>query len=225
MRDNTLIQVKVNPFPHTCPSVERKETLKIVKSRWCADVMLDWVRDNPCIDPTALIKKIHECRFGVPGSGSVDLGWSFGVDNGVDLVSSYRPCPLRVELACGWPFSPAPTPVSSSPAEAEIRLPVRPAASETRGGREERSPERSARRSREARWRFGGRQPLHCSTDGAVEGSRAISIGIDLGEKQGSEVRTDPTCKDLGPHGRAFDGRKCRREVISEHSVEVGGEN
>jgi hypothetical protein len=24
MRDSTLIQVKVNPFPHTCPSVERK---------------------------------------------------------------------------------------------------------------------------------------------------------------------------------------------------------
>jgi hypothetical protein len=47
MRDSTLIQVKVNPFPHTCPSVERKETLKIAKSRWCADVMLEWVRDNP----------------------------------------------------------------------------------------------------------------------------------------------------------------------------------
>eukprot|EP00267_Zea_mays_P048829 XP_020401441.1 forkhead box protein L2-like [Zea mays] len=46
---------------------------------------------------------------------------------------------------------------------AEIRLPVRPAASETCGGRGERSPERSARRSREARRRFGGRLPLHCS--------------------------------------------------------------
>ncbi|XP_035817447.1 uncharacterized protein [Zea mays] len=64
MRDSTLIQVKVNPFPHTCPSVERKETLKIAKSRWCADVMLDWVRDNPCIGPTALIKKIHE-KYGM----------------------------------------------------------------------------------------------------------------------------------------------------------------
>eukprot|EP00267_Zea_mays_P051604 XP_020404572.1 uncharacterized protein LOC109944281 [Zea mays] len=63
MRDRTLIQVKVNPFPHTCPSVERKETLKIAKSR-CADVMLDWVRDNPCIGPTTLIKKIHE-KYGM----------------------------------------------------------------------------------------------------------------------------------------------------------------
>jgi hypothetical protein len=68
---------------------------------------------------------------------------------------------------------------------------------------------------RMARWRGAARWSLE----------RAISIGIDLGEKQGSEVRTGPTCKDLGPYGRAFDGRKCRREVISEHSVEVGGEN
>jgi hypothetical protein len=50
--------------------------------------------------------------------------------------------------------------------------------------------------------------------------SRAILI---WGRSRG--VRTGPTCKDLGPHGRAFDGRKCRREVISEQSVEVGGEN
>jgi hypothetical protein len=54
----------VNPFSHTCPSVERKETLKIAKSRWCADVMLDWVRDNSCIGPTSLIKKIHE-KYGM----------------------------------------------------------------------------------------------------------------------------------------------------------------
>jgi hypothetical protein len=51
-----------------------------------------------------------ECRFGV------DLGWSFGVDLVSMLVSSYRPHPLRVELACGWPFPTAPTPASSSPA-------------------------------------------------------------------------------------------------------------
>jgi hypothetical protein len=40
MRNSTAIQVKVNPFPHTCPSAERKETQKAAKSRWCADVML-----------------------------------------------------------------------------------------------------------------------------------------------------------------------------------------
>jgi hypothetical protein len=87
----------------------------------------------------------------------------------------------------------------------EIRLPVRPTASETRGGRGERSPERSARRSREARWRGAARWSLEagaCDFDWDRFGGEA-------------EVRTGPTCKDLGPHGRAFDGRKCRREVIS----------
>ena len=67
MRNSTLVQVKVNRWPHTCPSTERKETLKVAKSRWCAEVMADWVRDNPCIGPTALIKKIHEkFRMNVP---------------------------------------------------------------------------------------------------------------------------------------------------------------
>jgi hypothetical protein len=36
MQNNTVIQVKVKPFPHTCPSAERKETQKAAKSRWCA---------------------------------------------------------------------------------------------------------------------------------------------------------------------------------------------
>jgi hypothetical protein len=33
MRNNTVIQVKVNTFPHTCPNAERKETQKVAKSR------------------------------------------------------------------------------------------------------------------------------------------------------------------------------------------------
>jgi hypothetical protein len=33
MRNSTIIQVKVNPFPHTCPSAERKLTQKAAKSR------------------------------------------------------------------------------------------------------------------------------------------------------------------------------------------------
>ncbi|KAG8098713.1 hypothetical protein GUJ93_ZPchr0013g36910 [Zizania palustris] len=60
MRNSELIQVKVNPFLHTCPSAERKETQKVAKSRWCADAMMEWVTENPCIGPTALIKKIYE---------------------------------------------------------------------------------------------------------------------------------------------------------------------
>jgi hypothetical protein len=60
MRNSTVIQVKVNPFPHTCPSAERKASQKVAKSRWCADAMLNWVRENPCIGPAALIKKLYE---------------------------------------------------------------------------------------------------------------------------------------------------------------------
>jgi hypothetical protein len=60
MRNRELIQVKVNHFPHTCSSAERKETQKVAKSRWCADAMKEWVTENPCIGPTALIKKIYE---------------------------------------------------------------------------------------------------------------------------------------------------------------------
>ena len=35
MRNSTVIQVKVNPFAHTCPSAKRKATLKAATSRWC----------------------------------------------------------------------------------------------------------------------------------------------------------------------------------------------
>jgi hypothetical protein len=60
MRNITVIQVKVNHFPHTCPSTERKEIQKAAKSRWCADAMLGWVTKDPCIGPTKLIQKICE---------------------------------------------------------------------------------------------------------------------------------------------------------------------
>jgi hypothetical protein len=63
MRNSTVIQVKVNLFPHTCPSAERKSSQKVAKSRWCADAMLNWVRENQCIGPAALIRyscALHE---------------------------------------------------------------------------------------------------------------------------------------------------------------------
>jgi hypothetical protein len=41
MWNSTVIQVKVNPFPHTCPSAKTKETQKVAKSRWCASVVLE----------------------------------------------------------------------------------------------------------------------------------------------------------------------------------------
>jgi hypothetical protein len=51
LRNSTLIQVKVYPFPYTCPSAERKASQKITKRRWCTDAMLNWVRENQCISP------------------------------------------------------------------------------------------------------------------------------------------------------------------------------
>ena len=60
MRNSTIIQVKVNPYDHTCPSAERKVTQKVAKSKWCAIAMLEWVTENPSIGPTELIKKIKE---------------------------------------------------------------------------------------------------------------------------------------------------------------------
>jgi hypothetical protein len=49
-------------------------------------------------------------------------------------------------------------------------------------------------------------------------------VRFNLGREAG-ERGAGPTCKVSGPPVRAFDGRIYRREVISEQSVEVGGEN
>jgi hypothetical protein len=64
MRNSSVIQIKVNPFPHICLSAERKASHKVAKSRWCADAILNWVRENQCIGPAALIKKICD-RYGI----------------------------------------------------------------------------------------------------------------------------------------------------------------
>jgi hypothetical protein len=63
MRNSTVILVKVNPFPHTCPSAERKETHKAANSRWCSNAMMGWVTEDLCIGSTKLIQKIRE-KFG-----------------------------------------------------------------------------------------------------------------------------------------------------------------
>ncbi|XP_039805077.1 uncharacterized protein LOC120669380 [Panicum virgatum] len=58
MRNSTIVQVKVNPYPHTC--VRSGDAQKAAKSRWCADAMLEWLRQNPSIGPSELIKRLHE---------------------------------------------------------------------------------------------------------------------------------------------------------------------
>jgi hypothetical protein len=60
LRNSIVIQVKVNPFPHTGPSAKRKASHKVAKSRWCIDAMLNWVRENQCIGPLALINKLYD---------------------------------------------------------------------------------------------------------------------------------------------------------------------
>jgi len=40
--------------------VRSGDAQKAAKSRWCADAMLEWVRQNPSIGPSELIKRLHE---------------------------------------------------------------------------------------------------------------------------------------------------------------------
>ena len=71
------------PFSHTCPTKLRSEKFKLAKSRWVADVVLEWVRKNPDIGPTALQEKIHEkYHFTVPY-----MRVSRGKDKAMDMIS------------------------------------------------------------------------------------------------------------------------------------------
>ena len=42
-------QIKVNPHPHTCPSVNRSQRLRAAKRRWIADASMAWIRKNLAI--------------------------------------------------------------------------------------------------------------------------------------------------------------------------------
>nr|XP_020200415.1 uncharacterized protein LOC109786244 [Aegilops tauschii subsp. strangulata] len=83
MRNSTIFQIKVCPFSHTCPTKMRSEKFKPAKSKWVADVVLDWVRKNPDIGPTALQEKIHEkYHLTVPY-----MRVSRGKDKAMDMIS------------------------------------------------------------------------------------------------------------------------------------------
>ena len=61
MRNSTNIQVKVNPFRHTCQeSTLRKETISRAKSRWVAEEVKRWVTEDNQIGTKQLMKKIKE---------------------------------------------------------------------------------------------------------------------------------------------------------------------
>ncbi|KAM0884524.1 hypothetical protein ACQ4PT_030919 [Festuca glaucescens] len=61
MRNITNVQVKVNPFRHTClESTLRKETISRAKSRWVAEEVKRWVTENHQVGTKELQKKLKE---------------------------------------------------------------------------------------------------------------------------------------------------------------------
>jgi hypothetical protein len=134
-------------------------------------------------------RRMARWRVAARWSSGGKARWSLGACSRAHRRSG-RDAPARVELLA------APTPRRArlrlaAPGRAHPRVelarveaarrsaPRRPRSACLCGPRRSRpaAAERSARRSREARWRFGGRQPLDCSTDDAVEGSCAVEPG------------------------------------------------
>ncbi|XP_071681905.1 uncharacterized protein [Lolium perenne] len=61
MRNSTNVQVKVNPFRHTClESTLRKETISRAKSRWVAEEVKRWVTEDHQVGTKELQKKLKE---------------------------------------------------------------------------------------------------------------------------------------------------------------------
>jgi len=57
-----LFQIKKNKRKHTCPpgGGAGKAKAKLAKTRWVADAVLDWLREDPNLGPTALHGKLFE---------------------------------------------------------------------------------------------------------------------------------------------------------------------
>nr|XP_020160190.1 uncharacterized protein LOC109745480 [Aegilops tauschii subsp. strangulata] len=64
MRNSTLFQIKVNPYEHHCPSVNRTKRLKAAKRRWIADAVQNWVRENSNIGPGELVTNLKK-KYGI----------------------------------------------------------------------------------------------------------------------------------------------------------------
>ncbi|KAE8802531.1 hypothetical protein D1007_21717 [Hordeum vulgare] len=61
MRNSTNVQVKVNPFKHTCQeSTLRKDTISRAKSRWVAKEVKKWVKENQQVGPKELEQNIKD---------------------------------------------------------------------------------------------------------------------------------------------------------------------
>ena len=57
-----MFQIKKNPHKHTCPpgGGGGKDKTKLAKTRWVADAILDWLREEPGLGPTTLHGKLFE---------------------------------------------------------------------------------------------------------------------------------------------------------------------
>nr|XP_020188106.1 uncharacterized protein LOC109773800 [Aegilops tauschii subsp. strangulata] len=64
MRRSTLFQIKVNPYPHNCPSVNRSQILRALKRRWIADASVTCIRNNPGIGPKQIQQRLAE-KYGI----------------------------------------------------------------------------------------------------------------------------------------------------------------
>ncbi|XP_044394491.1 uncharacterized protein [Triticum aestivum] len=64
MRKSTLFQIKVNPYQHTCPSVNRSQRLRAAKRRWIADASMAWIKANLGIGTKEIQSKLLE-KYGV----------------------------------------------------------------------------------------------------------------------------------------------------------------
>ncbi|KAK1663203.1 hypothetical protein QYE76_051362 [Lolium multiflorum] len=55
-------EIKKNKEIHRCPPLGGEPELKtkLAKTRWLADIILDWLREDPSLGPTALVKKVVE---------------------------------------------------------------------------------------------------------------------------------------------------------------------
>uniref|UniRef100_A0A453JBW8 Uncharacterized protein n=1 Tax=Aegilops tauschii subsp. strangulata TaxID=200361 RepID=A0A453JBW8_AEGTS len=59
--NSTNVQVKLNPFKHTCQeSTLRKDTISRAKSRWVAEEVKKWVKENQQVGPKELQKNIED---------------------------------------------------------------------------------------------------------------------------------------------------------------------
>ena len=112
MRNSTNVQVKVNPFKHTCQeSTLRNDTISRAKSRWVAEEVKKWVKENQQVGPKELQKNIKD-KF------KIDLpymrlfnGKQHAMDSiyallGKGLLMAHRFCLLMAHYRCAISSTP-----------------------------------------------------------------------------------------------------------------------